>query len=113
MQRIFAKETRDLLHHCQIANKRMYKRMCSNGNVPLDGRRILIAEDEPLIALDIANTLTTAGAEIVGQVRSVNEAIQLTNSERFHCAVLDIILRDGDVYPVAEALHPLKLAHAT
>lgn len=71
----------------------------------LDGARILLAEDEPLIALDIADTLRAAGAEIVGPVTTVPKAIYLAETEEVSCAVLDIVLRDEEIYPVAGILH--------
>lgn len=75
-------------------------------SVSLAGRRILIVEDEYLIAMDLALGLGDLGADIVGPAGSVAEALELIDSvgTELDGAVLDVNLRDERVYPVAEAL---------
>lgn len=72
----------------------------------LAGRRILIVEDEYLIAMDLALELGDLGAEVVGPAGSVDEALELIEAEgaQLDSAVLDVNLRDERVYPVADAL---------
>lgn len=72
----------------------------------LRARRVLLVEDEYMIALDLARSLEALGAEIVGPAGSVREALALVASEgeRLDGAVLDINLRGERVYPVADAL---------
>ena len=48
----------------------------------LAGKRILIAEDEPLIAIDHSGVLSEAGAEIVGTCSTVRQAFQTVSIER-------------------------------
>jgi DNA-binding response OmpR family regulator len=72
---------------------------------PLHGSRVLLVEDEALILFSLQDILTNAGAEIVGPAASVQSAMYLAKSEAFHCAVLDVKLKDGEVYPVAKVLH--------
>jgi DNA-binding response OmpR family regulator len=55
----------------------------------LNGIRILIVEDEPLIALDIEGTLEDAGAVVCGSARTVAQALALINDKAFDAAVLD------------------------
>jgi len=60
--------------------------------------RILIVEDEPLIAEDLAGSLEEKGFAIAGVAHSYEEAIELLNTSRPHAVVLDINLgedRDG------------------
>lgn len=71
---------------------------------PLDGCRILIAEDNALLVLDIADALSDAGAEIVGPAVSVKSALSLARSEQLDGGVLDVMLRGGDVFPIAKVL---------
>ena len=40
-------------------------------------RRVLVAEDEGLIRLDIVETLTQAGFEVVGEAADGEEAVEL------------------------------------
>lgn len=75
----------------------------------LAGRRVLIVEDEYLIAIDLALGLSDLGADIVGPAGSVAEALELVDSvgAELDGAVLDVNLRDEKVYPVADALAAL------
>src|SRR5579872_2061864 len=66
--------------------------------------RILIAEDEALVSMDLAIEVEEAHALAVGPVASCAEALALMDRERVDGAILDIQLTDGDVSPVAEAL---------
>ena len=71
---------------------------------PLDGCRILVAEDNALLVLDIADALSEAGAEIVGPAVSVRSAVFLARSERLDGGVLDVTLKGGDAFPIARIL---------
>jgi DNA-binding response OmpR family regulator len=71
---------------------------------PLDGRRILVAEDDPLLAFDIVGLLLKAGAQIAGPALSLARALELVQAEQLNCGILDVRLRDGLVFPAAEIL---------
>ena len=66
--------------------------------------RILVVEDETLIAVMIEDTLVELGCEIVGPTGRLDTALQLANEGKFDAAVLDVTIRGGKVYPVAEQL---------
>jgi CheY-like chemotaxis protein len=71
----------------------------------LKGRRILVVEDEYLIAADLVRSLRDHGAEVVGPAPTVERAMRLLEaSGRLDGAVLDISLDGEMVYPVADAL---------
>lgn len=71
----------------------------------LEGMRILVVEDEYLLADDLRDALTEAGAEVLGPVPSIDDAQALIVSEpEIDAAVLDINLRGEMVFPVADAL---------
>jgi DNA-binding response OmpR family regulator len=61
----------------------------------LTGRSILIVEDEPLIAIDIANAFTQAGARVL-TARSLRDALTAVEDGALSAAVLDHALGDGD-----------------
>ncbi len=65
---------------------------------------VLVAEDEPFIALDVALAVEDAGGEVVGPAASVMEALALIESRPVAAAILDVNLTDGDISPVAERL---------
>ncbi len=71
---------------------------------PLDGRRILVAEDDPLLAFDLIGLLLKAGAQIAGPALSLERALELARAEPLNCGVLDVKLRDGLVFPAARIL---------
>lgn len=71
----------------------------------LNGIRILVAEDEPLVAFDVLSLLLKAGAEVLGPALSVERSLELVSRvEWLSCGVLDVMLRDGPVFPVAHLL---------
>lgn len=71
----------------------------------LRGRRVLVVEDEYLIASDLAMLLQDLGATVIGPVGSVTEALALLADEpALDAAILDINLRTEKVFPVADAL---------
>jgi len=71
----------------------------------LAGSRVLVVEDEALIALSISEMLTDAEGVPVGPAASIREARQLIrNVAVLDAAVLDVNLADGSVTPILEAL---------
>ena len=67
-------------------------------------RRVLIVEDETLIAGMLADWLAELGYEVVGPVRSVRDALEVIERSRVDAAIVDVRLTDGDSQPVAELL---------
>jgi DNA-binding response OmpR family regulator len=61
----------------------------------LDGRSILIVEDEPLVALDIAYAFQAAGAHIIME-RTLPSALLAAENSGLSAAILDHGLGDGD-----------------
>jgi len=67
-------------------------------------RRVLLVEDEALVAMMIQQCLTETGHSIVGPISTASEAIVTAKNGDFDAAILDINLGDGMAYPVAEIL---------
>jgi DNA-binding response OmpR family regulator len=70
---------------------------------PLAGRSILIVEDEPMIALDIAHSLESAGARVLIS-RELADALVKAEDPDLSAAVLDHGLPEGDTSEVCEVL---------
>lgn len=70
----------------------------------LSRMRILVVEDEYLIALMLEDKLHHLWCEVVS-ARRVSEAVRLVNSEHFDGAFLDIHVNGELVYAAAEELH--------
>ena len=72
---------------------------------PVIGKRVLVVEDDYFIAKGLARSLKASGADVLGPVATVADALELIEAGPLDGAVLDINLRGGDfVYPVADAL---------
>jgi CheY-like chemotaxis protein len=79
--------------------------MADSAALALGGRRILVVEDEYLLATDLAQTLEEFGAVVVGPAATVARALTLVAAEaRLDGAVLDLNLGGERSYPVADAL---------
>jgi DNA-binding NarL/FixJ family response regulator len=70
----------------------------------LSDMRVLVAEDESLVALDVECMLQDLGCEVVGPVASVEEASERVALERLDMAILDVNLRGRQSFEVAEQL---------
>lgn len=64
---------------------------------------ILVAEDEPFIALGLAMAIEDAGGAVMGPAASVREALALLAGMPV-AAILDVNLTDRDITPVVEIL---------
>lgn len=71
---------------------------------PLALRRIMIVEDEYMIADDLAWELRHAGAHVVGPAASLPQAMDLLADTPLDAAILDINLRETMAYPLLDAL---------
>lgn len=70
----------------------------------LANRRILVVEDHMLIAVLIEEALQELDCIVVGPVSKMETALHLANSEALDAAVLDVNIRGGHAYEVAERL---------
>ena len=67
-------------------------------------KRILVVEDDYLVAMDIARALERAGAEVVGPAPAVEAALDALEQTMPDGAILDINLGGEMAFPVADAL---------
>lgn len=70
----------------------------------LQGLRVLVVEDEALVAMMIEDFLSDAGCAVLGPAATVAEAMELLRRHAIDAATLDINLGTEEVRPVAEAL---------
>jgi DNA-binding response OmpR family regulator len=66
--------------------------------------RVLVVEDDALVAFDLEVLLKAAGYSVVGPVGRLEEAVAMASEGLFDVALLDIHLRGEEVYPVADIL---------
>ena len=68
------------------------------------GCRVLVVEDETLIAMEIESVLEALDCEVVGPTGKLETALALVIEEAFDIAILDVTVRGGKIYPLAERL---------
>jgi DNA-binding NarL/FixJ family response regulator len=71
--------------------------------------RVLIVEDDPLTAADIAASLEDGGHNVVGIAESFSEAMAVAASAPLELAIVDIGLKDGGTG--VQVVHALKARH--
>ena len=71
----------------------------------LAGLRILIVEDEFLLAMELETLLQQRGCMVLGPVSSVGQALTMLDGEQPDIALLDVNLKGERATPVAAALH--------
>src|SRR5262249_47254723 len=69
---------------------------CAMPEQPLSGKRLLVAEDEPVIAMDYAAMLSASGADVVGTLRTAADGVAHLQKHRVDAVVLDFVLEDGN-----------------
>jgi CheY-like chemotaxis protein len=73
-------------------------------NSPLSGRRVLLVEDEMIVAWLLEDMLTDLGCAVVGPAASVDQALAMMAAEAIDVAMLDVNLNGEMSYPIADAL---------
>ena len=77
--------------------------MDHDAHQPFARRRLLIVEDELLIALELQHIVEQLGGTVIGPAGSVEGALQLLSETTPDAALLDANLRQSRVTPVAQA----------
>ena len=73
-------------------------------NHSLSGRRVLVVEDEMIVAWLLEDMLADLGYQAVGPAARVDQALAMINTEVIDAAVLDVNLNGQTSYSVADAL---------
>jgi CheY-like chemotaxis protein len=75
--------------------------------------RILVLDDEPLIAMMLQSWVEEIDCETIGPAHTARSALDLLQGVRFDGALLDVSLRDNEkCYPVASALRDRRVPFA-
>lgn len=70
----------------------------------LAGLRVLVVEDDAMLAMALELTLSDLGCEVVGLASCLADAVPLAREAAIDGAVLDVNLAGEKVYPVADIL---------
>jgi response regulator NasT len=77
---------------------------------PTPARRVVVAEDEALIRLDIVEMLREAGYDVVGEAADGEQAVQLAQEHRPDLVVMDIKMPVLDGISAAERIAGARIA---
>ena len=78
--------------------------MASPQPQPLERPKVLVVEDEFIIALDLSETVQDLGYDLEGPFEGNAEALEAIEGDLPDCAILDVFTADGEVYPLADRL---------
>jgi CheY-like chemotaxis protein len=70
----------------------------------IDGRRVLVVEDSPVVAPYVHDLLTDLGCTVVGPAINMASARELAQEEQFDVAVVDLHIRGDKIFPILEML---------
>jgi hypothetical protein len=83
-----------------VRARRAYQEMSKYNQRP----RIMVCEDEPLIALNLIAIIEECGCEPIGPFATGKEALARLRKQRIDAAFLDVDLADGASTPLARVL---------
>lgn len=70
----------------------------------LAGKRILVVEDEPILAMCVEDMLSDMGCVVIGPALSMKDAKRLASEVKLDAALLDINMGDGPTFEIAQML---------
>ena len=73
--------------------------------LPLEGKTILVVEDESLVAMLLETIIEDMGCATLGPISTIDEALQvIADGQAFDGALLDVNVAGKEIFPVAAAL---------
>jgi len=70
----------------------------------LAGLRVLVIEDESIVAMFLQDTLAEIGCEVIGIASRFDDAVEKAKSLAFDIAILDVNLNGRNTFPIADSL---------
>ena len=71
--------------------------------------RILVVEDDPLIAMAVAQMVEECGCDVIGPAAQLDDALMMAKESELEGAVLDIDLGTERVWPLARLLRAAQV----
>src|SRR5262245_61036340 len=69
-----------------------------------DRKRILVVEDEPLIAMDLERVVAISDCDVMGPACTIDEGMQSLRHDHIDGAIIDVHVAGQMVFPLADAL---------
>lgn len=76
----------------------------THDEINLKGRRVLVVEDDPMVAMLLVDMLDAIGCETVAVASHLEEALEKAQCLSFDLAILDVNLAGANTFRVAEIL---------
>ena len=70
----------------------------------LRGKKVMIVEDEAILALDLMMTVEETGATVAGPVHRLDVAMKAESLDELDAAILDVDVAGEEVFPFADRL---------
>lgn len=70
----------------------------------VSGKKVLVIEDELLVAMGLEDTLSALGCVVVGPVTTLEDAIALSPTVEADAAIVDVNMRGQEIFPAARIL---------
>ena len=99
-----AQKGRDRQQHLDGAHGKEAPLTEASDVLRLKGLRVLVVEDEALVALQLEDMLSELGCTVVGPASRVGQGLDLLRDQTVDAAVLDLNVAGELVYPVAKSL---------
>ena len=80
--------------------------------IELKGLRVLVVEDEPIVAMLIEDTLTDLGCVVADVASRFEDAMKMASELNFDVAILDVNLNGHQTYPLAQRLLDRRIPFA-
>jgi CheY-like chemotaxis protein len=74
------------------------------GTTLIKSPRVLVLEDEPLIAMMIVQMLEALGCDCIGPIGNLREGLERAQTENLDGAILNLVIQGQKAYAVAETL---------
>jgi chemotaxis family two-component system sensor kinase Cph1 len=75
----------------------------------LNGLRVLVVEDNPIVSLDLVDTISAAAGHVVGPFQGLTESLEAAARAPFDVALLDIDIDGETVWPVATLVRSRRI----
>lgn len=79
--------------------------------ISISGNRVMVVEDEALVAMVVTESLTDLGCSVVGPFSRCSDAIAAIEAEEIDAAILDVNLDGEMVYPLADMLEAREVPY--
>jgi len=90
--------------HAEAEPAKTFSQNSLAARINLSGLKVLLVEDNPIVAMDVAEIIVTAGGSLSGPYLGLEESMAAVARDTFDVALLDVDLGGVFVWPLAQAI---------